>query len=253
LGIEEDEQGILASEKEEKQKTFITLQSKEKQLKEDLDRQKKQAVQTDLAIQKLIADEAARAAQKVAAKKTTPKTTGTTTATKEPATGTTSSEKPPAAKAPPTLELTPEARSMGKGFLNNRGTLPWPVAQGSIVGHYGTHPHPVFEKVVVNNNGIDIATTRGASVRAVFEGEITGITNIPGSGWLVIIRHGDYLTVYANLNDIQVKTGDKVKTKQVIGSVLTNAENEDTVLHFEVWKSGSGKMNPEEWIIRREG
>lgn len=254
LGIEENEQGMLASEKTEKQQTFIQLQSKEKQLKEELDRQKKQALQTDLAIQKLIADEAARAAaQKVAAaKKATSKPSDPTTkgTTKPPIASTT--DKPTSTKTPP-LELTPDAQLQGKGFLTNRGALPWPVTQGSIVGHYGQHQHPVFEKVIINNNGIDIATTRGASVRSVFEGEVTGITNIPGAGWLVIVRHGDYLTVYANLDDVQVKTGDKVKTKQIIGRVLTNAENDETVLHFEVWKSGSGKMNPEEWIVRREG
>jgi murein hydrolase activator len=105
---------------------------------------------------------------------------------------------------------------------------------------------------MVNNNGVNIATTRGAQARAVFEGEVTGITSIPGAGWLVIVRHGDYLTVYTNLSDVLVKTGDKVKLKQAIGTVMTNDEGQ-TELHFEVWKGGVGKLNPEEWLARKGG
>ncbi len=257
LGIEEVEKNSLLTDKTDKEKTFNELQSKEKQLKDDLEKKKKQAATTDLAIQRLIQEEAERAAAaaaKQAAKanaKTTAKTEPKATDPKtNPVVANPKTNNPPKTNAePPKLVLTPEAVSLGKGFADNQGQLPWPVAQGSIAERYGRHPHPVLAHVETNNNGVDIATTRGAAARAVFDGEVTGVTNIPGSGWLVIVRHGDYLTVYAQLSEVSVKTGDKVKTKQTIGKV---AENDDggSELHFEVWKSGSGKMNPELWLAK---
>ncbi|MGL4596176.1 MAG: murein hydrolase activator EnvC family protein [Bacteroidia bacterium] len=257
LGIEEVEKTSLITDKTDKEKTFNELQSKEKQLKDDLDKKKKQAATTDLAIQRLIQEEAERAAAaaaKQAAKASTKPTAKTQPKSADPKTNPVANNpkpnNPPKANAePPKLVLTPEAVSLGKGFADNQGSLPWPVAQGSIAERYGRHPHPVLAHVETNNNGVDIATTRGAAARAVFDGEVTGVTNIPGSGWLVIVRHGDYLTVYAQLSEVSVKTGDKVKTKQAIGKV---AENDDggSELHFEVWKSGSGKMNPELWLAK---
>jgi murein hydrolase activator len=257
LGVEEVEKNSLVTDKTDKEKTFNELQSKEKQLKDDLEKKKKQAATTDLAIQRLIQEEAERAA--AAAAKQAAKANAKTTAKTEPKS--TDSKTNPVAtnpkttnpvktnSEPPKLVLTPEAVSLGKGFSENQGLLPWPVAQGSIAERYGRHPHPVLAHVETNNNGVDITTTRGAAARAVFDGEVTGVTNIPGSGWLVIVRHGDYLTVYAQLSEVSVKTGDKVKTKQAIGKV---AENDDggSELHFEVWKSGSGKMNPELWLAK---
>ncbi|MCA6362389.1 MAG: peptidoglycan DD-metalloendopeptidase family protein [Bacteroidetes bacterium] len=259
LDNESKEKEQLAGEKEEKQKTFLSLQEKEKQLKDDLDKKKKQAAQTDAAIQNLIAAEAARAAEKArkeAEKKAAQKKADPVVKT-DPKTGNTGNSgnsKPaetPTAKAEPAkIEISPEEKIVGNSFLNNKGSLPWPVAQGTIIEHFGTHPHPVLAKVMVNNNGVDIATTRGAQARSVFDGEVTGITNIPGAGWLVIVRHGEYLSVYANLSSVSVKTGDKVKTKQAIGNVAENDEGQP-VLHFEVWKSGVGKMDPEGWIARK--
>jgi murein hydrolase activator len=254
LDNESKEKEQLAGEKEEKQKTFLSLQEKEKQLKDDLDKKKKQAAQTDAAIQNLIAAEAARAAEKArkdAEKKAAQKKTDPVVKT-DPKTGNSkpTPETPPAKAEPAKIEISPEEKIVGNSFLNNKGSLPWPVAQGTITEHFGTHPHPVLAKVMVNNNGIDIATTRGAQARSVFDGEVTGITNIPGAGWLVIVRHGEYLSVYANLSSVSVKTGDKVKTKQAIGTVAENDEGQP-VLHFEVWKSGVGKMDPEGWIARK--
>ncbi|MGL5889379.1 MAG: murein hydrolase activator EnvC family protein [Bacteroidia bacterium] len=257
LNSENQEKNELAGEKEEKQKTFTSLQEKEKQLKDDLDKKKKQAAQTDAAIQNLIAAEAARAAEKArkdaekkAQKKTDPVVKTNPDKPGETGTPPKPGEKPPVKTEPTKIEISPEEKIVGNSFLNNRGSLPWPVAQGTIIERFGTHPHPVLPKVMVNNNGLDIATTRGAQARSVFDGEVTGITNIPGAGWLVIVRHGEYLSVYANLSSVSVKTGDKVKTKQAIGVVSENDEGQ-AVLHFEVWKSGVGKMDPEGWIARK--
>jgi murein hydrolase activator len=232
LGNNEVEKQQLAVEKNDKDKTFRELQTKEAQLKSDLEKKKSEKANIDNAIQKLIAAELER--KTAPPVKTTPPKTGST---------------PPKATPPPTkIVLTPEATTLGNSFSANKGALPWPVAQGSISSHFGKQPHPVLQGVFVNNNGIDIATTADAPARAVFDGEVTGVTNIPGSGWLVIVRHGEFLTVYAKLEDVFVKQGDNVKTKQNLGKISKDAEDGQTILHFEVWKSGTGKMNPEPWL-----
>ncbi|GAB4137604.1 MAG: peptidoglycan DD-metalloendopeptidase family protein [Bacteroidia bacterium] len=245
LGVEEDEKKTLASEKDEKDKTFRDLQAKEKQLKDDLAKKKSQKASIDQAIQNLIAAEAKRLADKAKADADKKKNNGTISKT-EPKTN----EPKTNAGAPPKLELTPEAQTLSNSFADNKGALPWPVSQGTITERFGKHPHPVLTNVVTQNNGVDIATTSGANARAVYEGEVTGLTNIPGSGWLVIVRHGEYLTVYANLEEVFVKQGDKVKTKQAIGKVYTDNDGGTTELHFEVWQSGIGKMDPELWLMR---
>lgn len=250
LGEQESERVTLAQEKDEKDKTYRELQTKEQQLKSDLAKKKQQKADIDLAIQRLIAAEAKRATEKAAEeerKRNKPTTPTTTTSIGKPE-GNKPAEKP--GTAPPKIELTPEAKTLGNSFADNKGSLPWPVSQGTITERFGKHPHPVLSGVYTQNNGVNIATTPSTPARAIFEGEVTGITNIPGAGWLVIVRHGEYLSVYANLEEVFVKQGDKVKVKQNIGKVITNEENGETELHFEVWMSGVGKMNPEDWLIK---
>ncbi len=235
LGNNEVEKQQLAVEKDDKDKTFRELQSKEEQLKSDLEKKKSEKSNIDRAIQDLIAAEIKRSTAPPL--KTIPKT------------GTPPPKNPPSTpNAPAKIVLTPEATTLGNNFAGNKGALPWPVEKGSITSRFGKQAHPVLKGVFVNNNGIDISTTPDAPARAVFEGEVTGVTNIPGSGWLVIVRHGEFLTVYAKLEDVYVKQGDKVKTKQNIGKVSKDAEDGQTILHFEVWKSGVGKMDPEPWL-----
>ena len=234
LGNNESEKQQLALEKDDKDKTFRDLQSKEVQLKSDLEKKKSEKARIDKAIQDLIAAEIARATAKAPVTTNTPK---------NPA-----NPKNPSTTTAPKIVLTPEATNLGNSFAGSKGGLPWPVTQGTITSHFGKQPHPVLEGVYVNNNGIDIATTPDAAARAVFDGEVTGVTNVPGSGWLVIVRHGEFLTVYAKLEEVFVKQGDKVKTKQNIGKVSKDSEDGQTILHFEVWKSGIGKMDPEPWL-----
>ncbi len=241
LGSNETEKEQLAVEKDDKDKTFRDLQSKEEQLKTDLAKQKTERANIDAAIQKIISDEAQRAIAKA-----TPSNNATAPKNNNP-----TKTNPANSSTPPVPVLTPVEQNLGNSFEENQGKLPWPVIAGTITGHFGKQPHPVLKDVYVNNNGIDIATTVDASARAVFDGEVTGVTNIPGSGWLVIIRHGDYLTVYAKLAEVFVKQGDKVKIKQNIGKVSNDADQGQTILHFEVWKSGLGKMDPEQWLLKR--
>ena len=131
-------------------------------------------------------------------------------------------------------------------FESNKGKLPWPVTTGVVIKKYGNNPHPTQSKVVVKNNGIDISTEQGASALCVFDGQVskvfnTGLTNV------VMVRHGLYFTLYANLDKVFVKDGDKVKTGQKLGTIHTGATDNITVLHFEVWND-KNNTNPETWL-----
>ena len=127
-------------------------------------------------------------------------------------------------------------------FDQNRGKLPYPV-RGVIVDGYGKHAHAVRQSVTVNNTGINIAAEAGAPVKAVFEGEVSVVFFVPGMNNAVMIRHGDYVTVYANLEAVGVKTGDRVTLNQTIGKLPAD----DAFLHFEIWKDQQN-LNPELWL-----
>lgn len=131
-------------------------------------------------------------------------------------------------------------------FSNNRGKLPWPVSRGQIVGKFGEHPHPILSHLIVNNDGVDIATNKGTNAKAVFDGEVTAVISIPGGNRTVLLKHGTYFSVYNNLSFVSVKKGDKIKRGQDLGRIYTD-ENGDTILKFEI-RSGSVKQNPETWL-----
>ncbi len=162
--------------------------------------------------------------------------------------------KPGAAGSKPAkleLSLTPEARELNADFEKNRGKLPWPVEKGVITSRYGKQPHPVLKGITIDNNGIDITTEKNASVRALFRGEVSSVIVLPGAGKAVIISHGAYRTVYSNLREVSVTRGQKVDTKQTLGTVLTG--DDGAVAHIEVWKitsEGLVNVDPAGWIFR---
>ena len=156
---------------------------------------------------------------------------------------------PPDKKDPAfTPVLTEEAEALSADFSNNRGKLPWPVAKGVICETYGEHEHPAIKGFMMFNNGLEICASKGTQARAVFEGEVTGIAVSPTGGKLVIIRHGEYLSVYTNLNDVLVKTGQKISVKQAIGTIMFNEDEEKTTLNFQIWK-GQKTMDPGGWLF----
>ena len=145
--------------------------------------------------------------------------------------------------------LTKEQKLIAGGFEENKGRLPWPVEKGMISGHYGKQQHPVYSQVTIDNKGIYIQTTAGMKARAVYKGEVTSCSLIGGT-YAVIIQHGNYRTVYSNLSQLNVKQGDKVDTKQTIGTIFTNPEEDQkTELYFQVYKDRD-IQNPELWITR---
>ena len=145
--------------------------------------------------------------------------------------------------------LTAEAKALAANFELNKGKLPWPVEKGVVKLGYGKQPSPIDKTVTINSNGVRIATEEGAKVRAVFEGEVTGIIILKNANPAIIIRHGNYFTIYKNLSKIFVKQGDKVSTKQIIGEVFTNKNNGETILGFGV-NNNSNTENPANWCYR---
>ncbi len=145
--------------------------------------------------------------------------------------------------------LTPEQELVGNDFRRNKGILPWPVERGIVTTGFGDHEVPGLRGSSVKNNGIDISSEAGTVVRAVFEGEVTKVFGILGANYTVLIRHGEYLSVYQNLVNVRVKTGDRVSTKQVIGEAFTDEQEGIAMIHFEVWQERE-TMNPEEWLSK---
>ncbi len=147
-------------------------------------------------------------------------------------------------------EMTPEQKLVSGQFEQNKRRLPWPVERGVITDHFGVHEHAVLKNIQVRNNGIDISTARGSMARSVFAGEVSRVFVVSGGNAAVIIRHGKYLTVYSNLVNVLVKSGDKVTVKQPIGTIGTDTEDDaKTVLKFQIWRENE-KMDPEDWISR---
>ena len=141
--------------------------------------------------------------------------------------------------------------ALGTSFATNKGKLPWPVSNGSITEKYGRNAHPTLSGVFTNNNGIDISCPIGQSVRAIFEGEVTSVFTITGAGKVVIVTHGNYKTVYSNLQSTDVKIGSKVQTKQKIGTLLS--EGNISICHFEIQLVANGaiqSLNPSLWISK---
>lgn len=219
LDNEQKQKQTLEKEKQEKDRVVAQLRGKESQLMTEVKEKKKAAAKLNKLIEDLIRKEIEAARKKA-----------------EP--GTSSNHL---------LALTPEAKALSDNFAANQGKLPWPVERGFIVSHFGISEHEVLANVKVNNNGVDIKTQVGANVRAVFEGEVKAVFTNPSFHTAVLVQHGEYFTVYSNLEDAFVKRGDKVKLKQVIGKVHTNTDEDKTELHFEIYKNTS-KFNPESWL-----
>jgi septal ring factor EnvC (AmiA/AmiB activator) len=242
LGAEEKQEKELSKEKTEQQTTLNNLSKKEKKLKKDLDKKIKEKKSLDREIQKIIEREIALERERARAKA---KAEAEAARKKAIAEG-----KPvPAATPESEFKITPETKALSGKFEANKGKLPWPVSRGVITESFGTHPHPVLKGIVTNNNGIDIATTPGAPVKAIFDGVVTGVISIPGSNRALILKHGEYLTVYSNLSSVSVNKGDKVNAGDAIGIADVGDDSDKGEAHLEIWK-GKTRLNPQEWIAR---
>lgn len=145
--------------------------------------------------------------------------------------------------------LTPEAKALAANFASNKGKLPWPVRSGVVVRRFGSQPHPVVKTVTVNSNGVHIETEVGAKARAIFSGTVSEVQAVPGANKAVMVRHGDYLSIYNNLSKVNVKKGDVVSLGQEVGEVATNSSSGKTTLYFLIYKN-MDKLDPSDWILR---
>jgi septal ring factor EnvC (AmiA/AmiB activator) len=145
--------------------------------------------------------------------------------------------------------LTAEEKILASNFVSNKGKLPWPVEKGYVTLRYGTQPSPIDRSLTIKSNGVRITTERGAKVRAVFNGEVSEIIKLKNVNPIIMIRHGNYISIYKNLSSVYVKKGDKVSTKQEIGEVFTNPSTGETILSFTISK-GFSTENPASWIYK---
>ena len=236
---QEQEQHKLQTEEANQQKEVKELNKKKSELQAQLRKKRKQAQQLDRMIEQQIAKEIAEAEAKARAERER-----LAKANKGKATDT---ERKADVKGG--YAMTKVERALSANFAGNRGRLPYPVTGShTIVASFGEQQHEELKYVRTNNNGIDILTSPGADARAVFNGEVTRIFVVPGFNNSVIVRHGNYLTVYSNLSQVYVKAGDKVSTRQAIGKIFSDTEDgNSTVLHFQLWKEKT-KLNPEPWL-----
>lgn len=234
----------LDKEKKEKQKTVNQLQKKEKQLAKNLQDKQKQVKKLQQQIDNAIAAEVKKQQELAAKKKKQMEAKSTSGNSKEVAANKAAIET--AKKKNYTIATTPEEVALSSSFEANKGKLPWPTSQGVIVSQYGVHKHPEVKGAVIENKGIDIRTTKGSSVRSIFKGEVSRIAKGPNGLLVVIIRHGEYMSVYANLKSVSVKNGQKVDTKQTIGIVSTN-EDGVSEYKFQIFK-GTHHLNPSIWL-----
>jgi len=201
---------ILQGEQQIKTKVVKNLGNKEKQLKKELEEKKIIANRIERAIGRIIEEERKKSIKN---------------------------------------ELTPEQKLIGDDFSMNKGRLPWPVEKGIITNHFGVHKHPVLKYVTENNFGIEITSSGRNSARSIFKGEVTAITAISGANMTVIIRHGNYYSVYTNLVNVKVKKGEKVDTKQIIGEVYQDpSANYNSTIKFMIFEKQY--LDPELWIAK---
>jgi len=236
--IAENEKEKLELEKERKEQEKLAKQIQKEKGKISAEIKKKQAEtkRIDAQIKKLIRDAIAAANKKTAAAnvKSNPKTTA--------------AEKK-AIESSTKIVLTPEGKIVSDNFKSNKGRLPWPVENGAITLGYGDQPHPIFKSLTVHNSGIEITTDSGSNARAVFAGEVTQVQVLTPLKKAVVVKHGDFFTVYQNLSSVSVQAGDKVSIKQTLGRIRTDGDGR-TILKFII-SQNTTYFNPKLWLSAR--
>ena len=197
--------------------SLAALSEKEQELKKGLEEKKIQRKKIQKEIERIIADELKKASN--------------TNATID-------------------FASTPEAIKLSNSFITNKGSLPWPVSKGLIISKFGKQKHPVLSGVNIENNGIEIATEPQGICRSIFNGKVSSILTMPNGKKVVMIRHGEYISVYSNLSEVFIERGQEVGTKENIGVVYTSKQEGSTVIDFQLWKS-SQKLNPQLWLMKK--
>ncbi|MFK7806235.1 MAG: murein hydrolase activator EnvC [Saprospiraceae bacterium] len=236
INTTEQQKNLLQKERNDKNEIVQSLQKDEQKLKSELATKRRSHESLNKAIEDVIQKEIMASRRKArtpdALKKKKNTTSGSSTRREN--------------ESPSRVDRTVTAR-LAQQFRNNKGRLGWPVNNGVVTGRFGKQPHPTLKRIQITNNGIDIQTKPGEKVFAVFNGEIAGVQYIPGNHYMVIIKHGTYYTVYSNLETVEVKKGETVSTREVIGHLHIDQASNTSEVHFEVWKNKT-RMNPVRWI-----
>lgn len=211
LQQKETQQKMLLQDEHRRQQRMVqSLGNKEKQLRKELEDKKRIARRVEAEIARIIEEERLKALNS---------------------------------------QLSQEQKLIGDNFQDNRGRLPWPVEKGIITAHFGIHQHPVLKYVTEENKGIEITSKGKVIARSVFKGEVSAISVIAGANITVIIRHGNFLTVYSNLINVKVRKGDKVETSQDVGEVYVDSQGDNNaVLKFMIFEDKTA-LDPEKWIV----
>ena len=207
------EKSKLDSEKQRKDRTIQDLSKKEKQLLATLRAKQKALQKLQAEIERILAEDA----------------------------------RARAADANRDASIRAAEMRLSSSFAANKGRLPWPTDQGVVTSTFGEHTHPVLKYVKVNNNGIDIMVSQNAPVKAVFNGVVSKVLSIPNLNKVVMLRHGDYLTVYSNLDEVSVTNGQALVTGQVIGRAHYDRDEGKSELNFQVWHAKT-IMDPQHWL-----
>lgn len=225
---EENQKKEIESDKNRQEKLISTIKKKENKYKRDLKNKVKEEKRVAARIDKIIKEEIERANRLALAKlKNKPKETKKNE-----------------------FILSPEAKALAAKFDLNKGKLPWPVKEGIIVRKFGVQPHPIFPGITINSTGLHFATSKGSDAKAIFDGEVFNILIGSEGTKNVMIRHGNYITSYNNLESTFVKKGDKIITGQSLGKIFTDKINKKTILVFVLFKN-TVKLNPSSWMSRR--
>lgn len=219
LSVKQQEQTVIQKEKKEQEGLLNQVKGKENKYKRQITQFQKEERKIDAQIDKIIREAI------VASNKNTSKPTSTT------------------------FTLTAEAKELASKFTANKGQLPWPVEKGYVSTYYGKQPHPVVKTATIQSNGVRITTDSGSKARAVFEGTVLSVQVLGGNLKAVLIQHGDYITVYKNLESVFVHIGQKVKTKQDIGTIFTDKITGKTILGFVLSRNVTTE-NPASWIYK---
>lgn len=211
------EKELLNQEQEEQNLSLLALSKKEKELKEALSKKKKKRKKIQKEIERIIAEELRKKTEDRSKKE---------------------------------FLSTPESIALSNSFSSNKGKLPWPVGKGLIISKFGKQRHPILTGVYVENNGVEIATESHSPCRSVFKGKVSSVLSMPNGIKVIMIRHGEYISVYSNLSEVYVEKGELLETKQELGLVYTSKQEGSTVVDFQLWK-GSQKLNPLYWLMKK--
>ncbi|MFD2566631.1 murein hydrolase activator EnvC family protein [Pseudotenacibaculum haliotis] len=220
LASQEDEKLKIETDKKDQEKLISQIKKRERKYKRELKKKQNEEKKIADRIDKLIRDAIAKANAKKGV------------------------------KASKGFALTPEAKALATRFEQNKGKLPWPVESGLITRRFGRQPHPVYKGNYINSTGIHITTEKGTNAESIFNGEVLAIQVQSEGKKSILVRHGNYISVYNNLENVYVETGDKVKTGQALGKIFTDRITGKTKLIFVLSKNTT-RLNPTSWILRR--